>query len=118
LVQGTGRTKDRRRNEDPAQKKREETNRIYLKIDTLLHPEQNTNENPNDLPDIISMTEDEVTSIWGYWLLYRATGCRIDFANAAFNVPGWIVTGILELENIVSKMEQQDRKRKAGTANA
>jgi len=64
------------------------------------------------LPDYLDLSEEEINKYWGQWLLWRATGRRLDF-DAAQKVPARMLHVIMLLDDLYARLEIQHDKNKA-----
>jgi len=57
------------------------------------------------------LPEDEITKYWGQWVLWRATGRRLDFLSAQ-QIPARVLNVILLLDDLYGRLELQALKKK------
>lgn len=67
---------------------------------------------PDDsLPEYLDLPQAIIEKYWSYWVLWRASGQRLDLANALYEVPAQALDVIFLLDDLYSKIETQHKKR-------
>jgi hypothetical protein len=109
LVCGIGRG---HRPNGKSRKKRAEADRVYEKLIQLVEGPETI-----DLPDVLSLPEEVIDKYWDAWILWRATGRRVDFENAAtrFPVATWDV--IFLLDSLLEKITAQKAVKEKDASN-
>jgi hypothetical protein len=64
-----------------------------------------------NLPDTLDLTLGEIDKYWGHWLLWRATGRRVDYDHALSNFPKALWDVFFLLDKLLGIIEKQKLKQ-------
>jgi len=66
---------------------------------------------PDDLPDYLDISIEEIERYWNIWVFWRATGKRVDFNSGLMGFPKAAWDVIFLLDSLFSKIESQKSKK-------